>query len=255
MSALFRLALLAALTTALLFPLHISGQQHGRLVRAGRVPGKPLQSKPVVLRSPYDAAKQLESNRPMNLFYAKQAIIAYKTSGQWADDQNLLLAQWLAFFNGRSPVGKKDAVVFDVDDTVLSTYSEMIAQDFGYIPKLNNKSVTAAAYPPIAETQMLYNQLLNLGYKIIFLTGRRDYNLAPTKLNLQRANFPAYEMLIVRSPSQYNLTALDFKSGMRAQLVAQGYSIIGTIGDQWSDIDGNNSGYRMKVVNPCYFIQ
>src|SRR5689334_20254272 len=74
----------------------------------------------------------------------------------------------------------------------------MVAQDFGYIVKLNNKTVFAAQFPPIVETQMLYNQLLKLGYKVIFLTGRRDYQTAATQLNLQRANFATYRRLVPR---------------------------------------------------------
>jgi len=37
-------------------------------------------------------------------------------------------------------------------------------------------------------------------------------------------------------------------------LATQGYNIVGAIGDQFSDITGNNVGYAMKVINYCYII-
>jgi len=191
--------------------------------------------------------------QPINLYWAKQSIIGYM-NGQYDDDMSSLLNSWLTYWNGRKPVGKWDTVVFDIDDTILSTYPEMVAQDFGYIPKLNHDSVMAAAYPVIPETQMLYQRLIQLGYKIVFLTGRHQDVVNATVLNLERAGFPQYAQLIVRSPDQYNMTAQLFKQGQRAILTKQGYNIVGTIGDQWSDINGDYTGYRMKVINYGYYI-
>jgi len=191
--------------------------------------------------------------RPVNLFWAKQAIIAYM-NGQYDDDMSTLLSSWLLYWNNRSPVGKRDTVVFDIDDTILSTYPEMLDQDFGYIPKLNHDSVMAAAYPAIPETQMLYDRLVELGYKVVFLTGRRIDTVNATMLNLDRQGFSAYERLIVRMPDQFNMTAQVFKSQERTKLAKEGYNIVGSIGDQWSDINGDFTGYRMKVINYGYYI-
>ena len=43
---------------------------------------------------------------------------------------NAAVQKWNAYFKGRK-AGDKDAVIFDIDDTVLSTYPKMREMDFG----------------------------------------------------------------------------------------------------------------------------
>lgn len=46
-----------------------------------------------------------------------------------------------------------------------------------------------------------------------------------------------------------------FKSTKRKELEDAGYTIIGNIGDQWSDFSGTNVGNRtFKLPNPMYYI-
>jgi len=106
----------------------------------------------------------------------------------------------------------------------------------------------------IPQTRQFYQALLALNYKIVFLTGRRDTTLNATIGNLELQGLSNYTQLIVRDPAEYPLTAYKYKSARREQLAQQGWNIVGCIGDQLSDIDGDYAGYRMKVPNPCYYI-
>ena len=45
------------------------------------------------------------------------------------------------------------------------------------------------------------------------------------------------------------------KSSKRKELVERGYDIIGTVGDQRSDIDGPYSGIQVKIPNYLYLIE
>ena len=46
-----------------------------------------------------------------------------------------------------------------------------------------------------------------------------------------------------------------YKPNKRAQLEAQGYSMAGSIGDQWSDLAGTSSAAAsFKLPNPMYYI-
>lgn len=46
-----------------------------------------------------------------------------------------------------------------------------------------------------------------------------------------------------------------YKSEIRRQLVAEGYKIWGNVGDQWSDLVGEEVGDRVfKLPNPMYFV-
>nr|POE55347.1 acid phosphatase 1 [Quercus suber] len=55
--------------------------------------------------------------------------------------------------------------------------------------------------------------------------------------------------------SESSTTALVYKSTQRAALEAEGYRILGNMGDQWSDLFGTNVGNRtFKVPDPMYYI-
>ena len=51
------------------------------------------------------------------------------------------------------------------------------------------------------------------------------------------------------------MKAVDFKSTKRVWLTEQGYKIIGTVGDQWSDLEGEYHGIRVKIPNYLYLIE
>ena len=51
-------------------------------------------------------------------------------------------------------------------------------------------------------------------------------------------------------------TAEEYKSSVRAEIVAQGYKIVLNVGDQWSDLKGEpEAEYSVKYPNPFYFIR
>jgi hypothetical protein len=50
-------------------------------------------------------------------------------------------------------------------------------------------------------------------------------------------------------------TAKVYKSGVRAGIVAEGYTIVLNVGDQWSDLKGKpEAEFSVKYPNPFYFI-
>lgn len=101
----------------------------------------------------------------------------------------------------------------------------------------------------------MYQTLIQLGYKVIFLTGRTWDEHDATVTNMQSVGYKQYETIITRQPSEVNMTAAVYKSNRRAILVEQeGYDIVGCVGDQWSDLHGPYTGYKVKVANYIYFI-
>jgi HAD superfamily, subfamily IIIB (Acid phosphatase) len=47
---------------------------------------------------------------------------------------------------------------------------------------------------------------------------------------------------------------VPFKSGERARIEANGYSVIANIGDQDSDLAGGHALHTCKLPNPAYYI-
>ncbi|KAA8540333.1 hypothetical protein F0562_024748 [Nyssa sinensis] len=152
-----------------------------------------------------------------------------------------------------------DIWVFDIDETTLSNmpYYARPEVAFGAKPYNNtafNAWVAEGKAPVIPGSLMLYNKLLSLGFKIVFLSGTRETYREVRISNLKKVGYHAWEKLILK-PDNDSSTAVVYKSSRRAELEAAGYRIIGNMGDQWSDLLGTNVGNRtFKVPDPMYYI-
>ena len=49
-------------------------------------------------------------------------------------------------------------------------------------------------------------------------------------------------------------TTIEYKSGTRAHIASEGYTIMADFGDQYSDLLGGNAGHQVKIPNPMYYI-
>ncbi|KAL0010278.1 hypothetical protein SO802_005386 [Lithocarpus litseifolius] len=71
------------------------------------------------------------------------------------------------------------------------------------------------------------------------------------------SNLPYYAQpdIAFGQTSDAGTSSQIYKEKKRKELIAQGYRIIGNVGDQWSDLLGENVGYRtFKVPNPMFYI-
>ncbi|KAJ9693464.1 hypothetical protein PVL29_012299 [Vitis rotundifolia] len=144
-----------------------------------------------------------------------------------------------------------------LDETTLSNLPYFAENGFG-AEVLNetssNEWVKKAKAPALPESLKLYNKLVSLGIKVVFLTGRREDWRNVTAANLKKVGYHTWEKLILRKSSDGS-TALVYKSNQRKKVEESGYRIVGNMGDQWSDILGTNRGNRtFKLPNPMYYI-
>ena len=190
---------------------------------------------------------------PLNLTIAKERVEDYYECGQYDKDLEKIINQAINHFKKIYPQ-KNNAVIFDVDDTVLSDYCDAKSISFGYIPKLSHEWVLRADAPAIPQTKKLYDYLVNRGFHIIFLTGRKSDEYDATIKNLKKQGFTHFDKLIVRDPHEKSITAFAYKMARRKLLIKDGYKIVGNVGDQESDFRGGNNGYTVKLPNYRYFI-
>lgn len=195
----------------------------------------------------------VQEKRPVNLTIAKQRVKDYYESGRYDKELQQIVNRSIRHFKKISPT-KKSTVIFDIDETVLSNYADEKSISFGYIPKLYHEWVIQADAPAIPQTKRLYNFLVDRGFTIIFLTGRKHDEYQATIRNLKNQGFLQFEKLIVRQPHEVTLTAKMYKTNRRKALTQEGYHIVGCIGDQTSDLEGACSGHRVKVPNYRYMI-
>ncbi|KAG5036466.1 hypothetical protein GLYMA_07G014600v4 [Glycine max] len=182
----------------------------------------------------------------------------YMLGHQYRSDSKTVCRE--AYFYAKTiNITAKTTWVFDVDETTLSNLPYFADHGFGvelYNATAFNEWVDLGEAPALPESLKLYNKLLSLGIKIVFITGRPLYQQAVTATNLKLAGYYKWEKLITKDTDKYNgKTAVTYKSTERQKLEENGYNIIGNIGDQWSDILGTNTGLRtFKLPDPMYYI-
>nr|XP_016443828.1 PREDICTED: acid phosphatase 1-like [Nicotiana tabacum] len=153
----------------------------------------------------------------------------------------------------------KDVWVFDIDETTLFNLPYYARSDvaFGAIPFNNakfNEWVSEGKAPAIPATLRLYKMVLSLGIKPVFITGTPRFTRKARIANLKKAGYTSWLKLVLKGKND-SPKSVVFKSSKRTELVKAGYRIVGNIGDQWSDLIGDNVGSRtFKVPDPMYYI-
>ena len=180
-------------------------------------------------------------------------VYKYYTSGLYDEEIRGITDKAKEYF-GSIEVKEMSTVIFDIDETALSN----IVFDTTALPftveRWNEwvREGKAFAIQPVKE---LYDYLVSLNYHIIFLTGSAGELHDATLSNLKKVGYTEFDTLICRDTWQENMTAAEYKSGWRKELVERGYIIEGNVGDQWSDMSGGNSGYFVRITNYIYYIK
>ncbi len=161
----------------------------------------------------------------------------------------------------RAGSGEKLAVVMDIDETTLSSYCEMKREDFGYIgPMFNRWIVSPEASVAIPGALRLFNEAKAAGVAVFFITGRPGHGAATdqtaaTERNLEAAGFHGWTGLALRNGAENSMATIAYKSEERQKIVGKGYSLVLSVGDQWSDLLGDpQAGTSVKLPNPFYFL-
>jgi acid phosphatase len=194
------------------------------------------------------------SSQIVNLRTAKDIVKDYYESGKYDEDMAVVISDAKEKFN-EIEISKNSVVIFDVDETALNNYGLAKQMDFGYVYELNKKWNEELKAPAIQQTKDFFYYLLNKGVKVIFLTGRNSSEYEVTYKNLLQAGYSGFDTLLTQREDEQNLKSQEFKSKKRAELTEQGYEIIGTVGDQWTDLNGSFSGIQIKLPNYLYEIK
>lgn len=182
------------------------------------------------------------------------------SGSQYLRDLDMVANESIAYVNSLKLSGDgKDAWVFDVDETLISTLPYFAAHQFGgeviddY--DFNTRWTDLAEAPALPASHRLYAHLLQLGFKIFLITGRHHYQRNGTERNLVRAGYHSWDSLLLRQPEDYEKSAVVYKSEKRLKIEHDGFRIRGNSGDQWSDLTGYSVGDRtFKLPNPMYYV-
>lgn len=194
---------------------------------------------------------------PANLSLLKQDIKAYYDSGLYEKELTKAILQARGYILDQAKsnkTNKKLAIVLDIDETSLSNYNRIVAHDFAADKAALLKDIEAADAPAISPMLNLYNEAKQHGINVFFVTGRPQSELKATQANLVRAGYKNWAGLYLKPNNYHQTSVIPFKSEARKLITEQGYTIIASIGDQYSDIQGGYLLKGFKLPNPFYFL-
>lgn len=198
------------------------------------------------------------SAEPRNLTLLKQELAAYADSGAYARDLAAVAEEARAWIERRAGTpgtnGERLAVVFDLDETLLSNHGHMRAQNYGYVPAVWDTWVAEARAPAIEPVAEVYRTARAHGVTVFYVTGRRVSQHAATEENLRHAGLADHAELHCK-PDNYAGTTEAFKTAVRRRLTQEGWVIIANLGDQHSDLAGGFAERTFKLPNPFYLIR
>ncbi|XWS31380.1 hypothetical protein CRYUN_Cryun23aG0071000 [Craigia yunnanensis] len=184
----------------------------------------------------------------------------YMTSSQYKVDSERAIEEVTLYLSSCCSLkgDGKDAWIFDVDETLISTIPYFKKHGFGG-EKLKSTSLEAwmkeSKAPALDHTLKLFHEIKDRGVKIFLVSSRRETLRSPTVDNLIKVGYHGWTSLILRGLDDEYMHVQRYKSQVRKRLVDQGYRIWGIIGDQWSSLKGLPDAKRtFKLPNSIYYL-
>lgn len=199
-------------------------------------------------------------SEPANLSLLKKDIQQYHDCGSYEAEIAGVINQAHEFLvkevekNNQRKDKKQLALVLDIDETSLSNYDKMVKYHFALNQEQIHLEILKANSPAIKPTLKLYQDALKLGVKVFFVTGRPQSELQATEANLSSTGYSNWSGLYLRPEAYQQSSIVPFKAHTRTLIQNKGYTIIASIGDQYSDLLGGHAKQTYKLPNPFYFL-
>jgi HAD superfamily, subfamily IIIB (Acid phosphatase) len=235
-------------------------------------PSEPQPSPPVSIRPTGVGVPLIGAQGTVAISDLAASLRNYHDSGSYASDLNSVDSQAEGFMlqqaaalreqrqqrcrgNGTSGLDKCAplhlAITLDIDETSLSNYAQLEANNFSNAPAALVVGATSTNQPAIAPTLELFRQARADGISVFAITGRPPLVESLTRQNLANAGYTDLQGVFFKPSGE---AVIPFKSGERAALEQQGYRILANVGDQESDLAGGHADRSFKLPNPFYFI-
>ncbi|KAJ6956648.1 acid phosphatase 1-like [Populus alba x Populus x berolinensis] len=184
----------------------------------------------------------------------------YMTSSQYTADSERAIEEVRLYLSSCCTLqgDGKDAWIFDVDDTLLSTIPFYKKHGFGG-EKLNatlfESWMKQSKAPALDHTLKFFHEIKDKGVKIFLISSRSETLRSATVENLINAGYHGWSSLILRGLEDDFMKVQQYKSEARRALTKEGYRIWGIIGDQWSSVEGLPGAKRtFKLPNSMYYL-
>ncbi|KAJ4969350.1 hypothetical protein NE237_016051 [Protea cynaroides] len=184
----------------------------------------------------------------------------YMSSTQYRVDSEKALEECTIYLSNTFELtgDDKDAWIFDVDDTILSTVPYFKKHTHGG-EKFNKTSyeewVREGNAPALDHTMNLFNYIKGKGIKIFLVSSRGEHLRRATTDNLFKVGCTGWSGLLLRSNEDNGKTVQQYKAEQRKYLMSKGYRVWGMVGAQWTSLLGLPEAMRsFKLPNALYYI-
>jgi predicted secreted acid phosphatase len=154
----------------------------------------------------------------------------------------------------RSDTPRNYAIVFDIDETLLSNWAYLRASHFALETETFTKFINREHPMALGPTREIFAKAHAYRIPIFLVTGRYESMREATRRDLEGAGYWGWSGLFMKPDNYREASVVPFKSGIRKMLTEQGYDIILNVGDQRSDLEGGYARHAFKLPNPFYYI-
>ncbi|MFZ9035360.1 MAG: HAD family acid phosphatase [Francisellaceae bacterium] len=186
------------------------------------------------------------------------SIAEYYNSGEYDQDVATITQKAIDFtanYLKAHPEIKKPAFVFDIDDTLLTSYKFESSHGFMLnINDINNSWENPTNLELNKPLMPLYDYARKHDIAIFIVTGRSENFRKVTEKDLSYYNLDEYKTLYLKPENAHFKSVVNYKAQVRKEIENKGYDIILTVGDQDSDLKGGYAVKMVKLPNPMYFL-
>jgi len=198
------------------------------------------------------------AKEPLNLSAAKQNVIKYYTSGEYNQDVAKKAEQAKKFLQSKLAVknnSKKLAIVFDIDDTLVSSFDLNKENGFSDSHAAIQIVLATVHKEPIQPMLDLYNFAKQNGVTIFLVSNRQENLRKKTTDLLVKNGYTEWKGLFLQPTDSSAENKINFKQNIRKFIDNSNYDIVLNIGDQSTDLIGEYADKTIKLPNPCYTVQ
>ncbi len=178
----------------------------------------------------------------------RKQVQQYYESGEYQNEITEILHNAWQKLKHINPT-ETSVVVIDIDETALSCYDFFKNTQFVKIEPNFRQWKSLGTAPAIEPVLHFYRKLIKHGFKIIFISCRGQELHNATARNLTSVGYKTFERIILRTLEDKLMPFHEYKKRKRAELAQEGWHVVACIGDQWSDLEGEHTGLRIKIPN------
>jgi acid phosphatase len=152
---------------------------------------------------------------------------------------------------------RRPAVVFSLDDVLLSNYARRKALDFaepavlsanlGLPPALLNPPL-----PALAPLLPLFAFARDHGAAVFIVSERPEIERAEVQDNLTRAGYEGWAAILLAPPGEEKQPVAGVKARLREIIESRGYAIVATVGSKEADLAGGHAEKGFLLPDPRY---